>query len=67
MIKKFLKKFSLNTAKRELSDYSRKVSIGNTEQHGIILGHAYLIFAQLVKKFPIAKIIEIRYYTTHKQ
>lgn len=55
MIKKFLKKISLSSAKRELSDYSQKVSIGNTEQHGIILGHAYLIFAQLVKKFPIAK------------
>lgn len=60
MIKKFLKNFSLNTAERELEDYSQKVLIGNSEQHGIILGHAYLIFAQFVKKFPIAKkVLEI--------
>ena len=55
MIKKFLKKFSIKTAERELQDYARKVSLGNSEQHGIILGHAYLIFAQIVKKMPIAK------------
>lgn len=55
MIKKFLLKFSLKTAERELQDYARKVSLGNSEQHGIILGHAYLIFAQVVKKLPITK------------
>lgn len=55
MIKKFLKNFSLKGAERELADYSRKVSIGNSEQHGIILAHALLIFAQIIKKLPIAK------------
>ena len=61
MIKKFFKKLSLKTAERELKDYSQKVSTGNREQHSIILGQAYLIFAQLVKKFPMAKkIIETK-------
>lgn len=55
MIKHFLKKFSLRTAEREIEDYSRKVAMGNSEQHGIILSHALLIFAQLVKKLPVAK------------
>ena len=55
MIKNLLKKFSLKTAERELEDYSRKVALGNKEQHGMILGHAFLIFAQLVKKLPVAK------------
>lgn len=57
MIKKFLKKFSLQGAERELQDYVQKVSIGNSEQHGMILVHAYLIFAQMVKKLPIIKEI----------
>lgn len=57
MLKIFLKNFSLNTAEREIEDYALKVSIGDSEQHGIILGHAYIIFAQLVKKLPIAKKI----------
>ncbi len=57
MIKKFLKKFSLNTAEKELEDYLVKVSIGNSEQHGMILARACLIYAQLVKKLPILKDI----------
>lgn len=61
MIKNILKKFSIKTAERELQDYTRKVSMGDSEQHGIILGHAYLIFAQLVKKLPMAiKVIETK-------
>jgi hypothetical protein len=55
MIKNFIKKFSLKTAEREIEDYSRKVAMGNSEQHGMILGHALLIFAQFVKKLPVAK------------
>jgi len=55
MIKKFLKTFSIKIAERELEDYTQKVSMGNRELHGIILGHAYLIFAQLVKKLPVIK------------
>ena len=55
IIKTILKKFSLKSAKREIEDYSQKVSMGNSEQHGIILGHALLIFAQLIKKLPVAK------------
>ena len=49
MIKNFLKTFSIKTAVREIEDYTQKVSIGDREQHGMILGHSYLIFAQLVK------------------
>lgn len=55
MIGKFLKSFSIKTAERELEDYTQKVSMSSREQHGIILGHAYLIFAQLAKRLPIAK------------
>jgi len=57
MIRKFLKTFSIKTAERELKDYTQKVSMGSKEQHGIILAHAYLILAQLVKKLPIVKMV----------
>lgn len=57
MIKNFLKKFSAKTAKLELEDYSQKVSLGNNEQHSIILSHAYLILSQIVKKIPAAKTV----------
>ena len=53
MIRNFLKTVGMKTAARELEDYTKKVSMGDREQHGIILGHAYLNFAQLVKKLPV--------------
>lgn len=57
MMGNFLKKFNIKTAERELEDYRQKVSLGSKEQHAIILAHAYLILAQLVKKLPIVKMV----------
>ncbi len=52
MIKKFLKQLSIKTTERELVDYVHKISVGSSEQRGIILSHACLIFAQVIKKAP---------------
>jgi hypothetical protein len=57
MIKNLLKKFSIKTAVKELEDYTQKVSMCDREQRGMILGHSYLIFAQLVKIDPVIKEI----------
>jgi len=56
-MKKIINKFLLKAAEREIKDYTQKVSMGNRDQHGVILGHACLIFAQLAKKLPITQIV----------
>lgn len=55
MIRKFFEKISLRIAEQELQGYVQKLSAGSREQNGIVLGHAYLILAQMAKKFPIVK------------
>jgi hypothetical protein len=57
MIGNFLKSFSIKKAEQELEGYTQKLSMESEEQHGIILAHAYLILAQLVKMLPMAKMV----------
>jgi len=51
----FLKKFALKTAENEFKDYLQKLSLMDKEDLGLILGHAYIIISQFVKKYPYVR------------
>lgn len=62
MFKKFFEKFFLNTAERDLKDYTQKVSMLTSEERGIHLAYSCLTLLHLMEEseFDIEKIINTK-------